>query len=93
MPRRVNTFARHCIIFVNYIINWTGEVMSHMQPTQISENVCSTLNSNQLIVTLEQKCKRQVEGGKSKELVYRPWRNFEIMFSNICFSQGLLAGQ
>ena len=57
---------------MNDIINATGGVMSHMQLTQTYGNVCSTQNYNQLIEVLPQKWKRQLEGGKSKELVCRP---------------------
>ena len=46
--------------------------MLHMQLTKIYGNVCSTQNDNQLIAALPQKWKRQVEGGKSKEVVCRP---------------------
>jgi hypothetical protein len=52
-----------------FIINRTGGVMSHMQLTKIYGNVCATQNYNQLIAALPQKWKRQVEAGKSKELV------------------------
>ena len=54
---------------MNDIINRIGGVMSHMQLTQTYGNVCSTQNYNQVIAALPQKWKRQVEGGKIKELV------------------------
>jgi hypothetical protein len=57
------------LIFLNDIINRTGGVMSHMQLKQTYGNVCSTQDYKQLIAALPQKWKRQVEGGKSKELV------------------------
>ena len=74
---------------MNDIINRTGGVMSHMQLTQTYGNVCSTQNYTQLIAALPQKWKRQVEGGKSKELVCRPcikehkWLKKSVINKNI----------
>jgi hypothetical protein len=43
-----------------------------MQLTKIDENVCSTQNYKQIIATLLQKWKRQVEGGEVRNLSVGP---------------------
>ena len=83
-----NTFIKG-IIFVNYIINRTGGVLSHMQLTQTYGNVCSTQNYNQLIAALPQKWKRHVEDEKSKELVCRPCIKDQQWIKKIVISKNI----
>jgi hypothetical protein len=66
--------GKHADVYLNYILVATQFIPSFAMQT--------------LTNYYGNKWKRQVEGGKSKELLCRPWRPFENMFS-----QGLFSGQ
>jgi hypothetical protein len=52
---------KNCIIFVNDIINRTGEVMSH----KANKNLWKCLLYPKIIAALLQKWQRKLEGGES----------------------------
>ena len=66
-----NTFEK-CILFLNYIVNWNGRVMSFMELSELYRKVCSIQEYNQLISALPQKWRRQVAAGGAWELVCLP---------------------
>ena len=59
------------IIFVNVLIIWSGEVVTHAANTDIWKCL-SAQNYNQLIAELPQKWKRQVQGENVRNLSVRP---------------------
>ena len=70
------------ILFLNYIVNGNGRVMSFMELSELYRKVCSIQEYNQLITALPQKWRRRVAVGGGRELVCLPntkdhnwWRN------------------
>ena len=49
-----------CFLFLNYIVNWNGRVMSFMELSELYGKVCSIQQYNQLITALPQKWRRLV---------------------------------
>ena len=60
------------ILFLNYIVNCYGRVMSFMELSELYGKACSFQEYNQLITTLPQKWRRRVVAGGGRELVCLP---------------------
>ena len=72
IPVVMGKMFENCILFLNYIVNWNGRVMSFMELSELYGKVSSIQEYNQLITVLPQKWRRFLAVGGGRELVSLP---------------------
>jgi hypothetical protein len=60
------------ILFLHYIVNCNGRVMSLMELSELHRKFCSIQEYNQLTTALPKKWRREVAAGGGRELVCLP---------------------